>query len=81
MSEYITPGVMLDGVRYEPPGWMWILGFALGGCDWAIRKADTPEFREGVREWLREHGREDLRQEIVKAESRIAELKEELRIT
>ena len=38
----ITPKVSIkDKYGYEigvvePPGWAWILGFALGGCQWAI---------------------------------------------
>lgn len=50
-----SPSVALkDGRTYTPPNWMWVIGFALGGCDWAIKIADTEDFRTKVRLWLSE---------------------------
>ncbi len=34
--ESIRPGVVIDGVTYFPPGWMYVLAFALRGFQWAI---------------------------------------------
>jgi len=42
--ESFAPSVVVDGITVQPEGWMWILGFALGGCEWAIQLADSPEF-------------------------------------
>jgi phage gp16-like protein len=59
---------------------MWVLGFALGGCEWAIRKADTGEFKDTMRQWAREQKQERLVAAIESCERRLAELREELRI-
>lgn len=59
LGEKIAPTVLLRDRRgypertVTPPGWMWVLSFALAGCDWAIKECETEEFRERVREWYR----------------------------
>lgn len=40
-TETIRPGVVIDGNTYYPPGWMYILAFALRGCQWAIDKIES----------------------------------------
>ncbi len=46
----IQPSVLLpNGQTYTPPGWMWVLAFALRGVPWAVEEADKPEFRERVK--------------------------------
>jgi len=55
MAESFAPSVNVPGVgTVTPPGWMWVLGFAIGGCEWAIKEAGTEEFREIAREWYRQ---------------------------
>jgi len=45
----IRPGVVLhSGERYYPEGWMWILAFAIKGCEWAVKIAEQEEFRQKV---------------------------------
>lgn len=39
-----NPRSMVTEYTVTPEGWMWILGFALCGCEWAIKKALDPEF-------------------------------------
>ncbi len=34
--ENIKPSVIIDGQTYYPPGWVYILAFAMAGCQWAI---------------------------------------------
>jgi hypothetical protein len=47
-SGSFAPGVMVGGTRVEPPGWMWILGFALARCDWALDEIRKPEVRSEI---------------------------------
>lgn len=64
--ERFAPGVMIDGERYEPPGWMWILAFALAGVPWAVEeiKRDEPAFKALIRAWLREQKLQGLKEQL-----------------
>jgi hypothetical protein len=31
---------------------MWVMGFALAGVEWAVKEADTPEFKQRMREQI-----------------------------
>jgi hypothetical protein len=84
-SEKFAPGVMIDGKRYEPKGYEWILGFALGGCQWAIDAANKPGFREMVKrgEMLKEVARKSQMirwrlDEIGRLEDEIAKLLDQM---
>lgn len=70
-----APGVMLDGRRVTPTGWMWVLGFALAGCEWAVIAANKPEFRETVANWMRDRKRAEAEQEIAALEQRISSIR------
>jgi len=51
IPEYITPTVLLpSGETYAPPGWMWVLAFAIAGCPWAVAEIESGKF-DG---WLQE---------------------------
>lgn len=76
--EKFAPSVKLGRDTVTPPGWMWILGFALGGCEWAIKEADKPEFRAMVRRDLRRRKREELVSALKEHESRAEELRAEI---
>ncbi len=80
MTESFAPGVIIDGKFYTPPGWMWVLGFALDGVEWAIREADTSEFRATARAWLVKNRCDDLQRQLADCERRLAELRQELHI-
>ena len=69
-----------EGYDYTPEGWEWILAFALGGCEWAIREADKPEFRQCIQASLRERKRQDLQAIINKKLTEIEHLRQELRL-
>ncbi len=61
MTESFAPSVVIDGRTVEPPGWMWVLAFALGGCTWAIKECESESFKEAVRGWIRDRKRHHLR--------------------
>jgi len=73
-----APSVVVDGKTVTPKGYEWVLGFALAGCDWAIKKASEPEFLEFVRADLKRETMAKLEAEIQRYEDRIAKLKDEL---
>lgn len=75
-----APSVIIDGDSYTPPGWMWVLGFALGGVEWALRESDTQEFRETVRAWTAKQKCLKLERQIAHYEQCLTKLRQELRI-
>lgn len=77
MSEVKTfaPTVVVDGQTVTPRGWMWVLAFALGGCDWAIAEADTPEFKARMRADLEAQKQLQIDEQIADLEKQLAELK------
>ncbi len=76
-----APGVWLDGKLHHPPGWMWILGFAIGGCKWAIKEASKDGFREMIIKDLREKRCKELQKMVDDRYKEIDRLREELHIT
>jgi hypothetical protein len=77
-SGWFAPRVVVDGVTITPPGWMWVLAFALNGCKWAIETADTDEFRSTVRDWLRIQHNARINERIACWRREIVRLKAEL---
>lgn len=77
--ERFAPTVLIDGKTVTPAGWIWVLGFALGGCKWAIKEADKPEFRQTIRDYLKEQHNENIRNCIQERLKEIERLKKELR--
>lgn len=67
------------GQVYTPEGWQWIIGFAFAGCEWAIKEADKPEFREMVKKSLRERKIEGLQRVVDDRLDEIAELRAEMK--
>ncbi len=43
-----APSAVIDGRTVTPAGWMWVISFALAGCEWAVTEASKPEFRVQV---------------------------------
>ena len=76
--ETFAPRVMVDGQAVTPEGWMWVLAFAIRGCDWAIEEASKPEFREGVVKSLMERQRKQIEESIDHHFKMIETLKKEL---
>lgn len=80
-TKSFAPTIRLaDGSTVAPPGWMWVVAFALGDCEWAIRKADTEEFKATVRQWMKDRDCHRLRRQIEEGEHRLAELRRELHL-
>ncbi len=61
MTESFAPSVVIDGRTVEPPGWMWVFAFALGGCSWAIKECESERFKQQARDWIRDRKRYHLR--------------------
>lgn len=53
-----APTIVLDGRTVQPEGWMWTLGFAMAGVQWAVDAAAQPEFAARVAAY-RKRCRED----------------------
>lgn len=46
-TEKFAPTVKMPGGGIvTPPGWVWVLAFALAGQEWAIEITKTKEFKE-----------------------------------
>jgi hypothetical protein len=63
-AESFAPTIIMDGKGYQPKGHEWILGFALGGCQWAIDIAETQEFKDKVIAYLKEEKRQTYKDHI-----------------
>lgn len=66
-----APTLMVDGITITPKGYIWILGFALHGCEWAIKEASKPEFLEMIRADLKQ-------EEITRLEAIISRHKKQI---
>lgn len=73
--ETIAPSVMIDGQTITPPGWMWILGFAIGDCQWAIDELEKPEIKAQMEAWIQSRRDAQLEEEIAYLEARLARAK------
>lgn len=76
--ERIAPSVLIDGQIVTPPGWVWILGYAMAGFDWAITEVEKPEFKLQYREWLTTTHKTRVEEEIKALEERLSHLKSTL---
>ena len=77
MKETFEPTVQMpEGYIESPKGWMWILGFALAKCPWAMEIAFTDEFRQIVRKGITKIQDDKTRAQIEDYERRIEKLKQ-----
>lgn len=53
-----APTVQVDGQTVTPTNWQWLLGFALGGCDWAKEAVLKPAFMDQVQRDVSTQSRE-----------------------
>ncbi len=67
-----APTIKVGGQTVTPKGYEWVLGFALGGCEWAIIEASKPEFLARVRADLEKETIAKLERLINKYENEIA---------
>jgi len=79
-ARYVRGLGVVEGYDYTPEGWEWILAFALQGCEWAIREADKPGFREHIQACLRERKRNSLKACIEEKLDEIERLRKGLRL-
>ena len=73
-----SPSIIINNKTYCPKGYEWILGFALGGCQWAINKASTEEFKAMVIKDLKKETDKKVINLINIYTNKIIKLKEEL---
>lgn len=70
-----APTVMIDAFAVAPPGWMWIVAFALGGCEWAIREMETAPIKDAMRQWMIDRDTAEREKNIAYLECRIADIR------
>lgn len=78
MADTFAPGVMMDGHMVKPPGWMWVLAFALRGVPWAMAQVETPAFMDAAQKWKREQPVMRIRRQLDRALEEVAELRAKL---
>ena len=78
MNNSFAPAIKIDGITVTPKGYEWVLGFALAGCDWAIEKAQKPEFMDMVRADLKNEAIKTLKAIIDDHKSEIERLTKKL---
>jgi hypothetical protein len=80
MVTSFAPTVIVDGETVTPEGWMWVLGFAMGGVQWAIDECEKPEFdlRGKMRDYHRRKQVYKITSEIEMLEKRLEKLRLEL---
>ena len=78
-SKSFAPTVMVDGRTITPPGWMWVMGLALGGVEWAIHECDTEGFKTKVRRWLKDNKAQESA--VKDCEDKLAQLRKELHLS
>jgi hypothetical protein len=64
--------VMPGGGTVTPEGWMWVLGFALAGCEWAIEAAERDNLHQKAMDYLRRRRIYWQEKEVSEAEERLA---------
>lgn len=69
---------MPGGGTVTPEGWMWVLGFALAGCEWAIEAAERDNLHERAMDYRRRQRIYWQRREVDDLEARLAALEARL---
>ena len=73
--EKFSPSIVIDGKVIHPPGWVYVLAYAVAGCEWAIKEVETPEFKAIVKQYRDERHNNEVLAEIDALEKRLAKLK------
>lgn len=85
----ISPRSKMREVTVTPESWMWVLGFAFAGVEWAVRKAIDPEFDMDTkirryelrrRLYFRQEHLEALEVRVKKARAEIEQIARDLHI-
>ena len=69
---------MPGGGVVTPEGWMWVLGFALAGCEWAVEAAERDGLQQKAMDYRRRQRIYWQEQEVSAAEARLAREREKL---
>lgn len=64
---------MPGGEVVSPEGWMWVLGFALGGCQWAIDEAERMGLQQKAADYRRRQSLYWAELEVAALEARLTE--------
>lgn len=70
--------VMPGGGTVTPEGWMWVLGFAMAGCEWAIEAAERDGLQQKAMDYRRRQRIYWQEGEIRELESRLAQARKQL---
>jgi len=77
-----SPTAIVDGETVTPEGWMWVLAFALKGIEWAVEKAEDPEYdlRGKMADYEKRKNDYQLTNHMKRLEKELARVKKELGI-
>lgn len=70
--------VMPGGGTVTPEGWMWVLGFAMAGCEWAIEAAERDGLQQKAMDYQRRQRIYWQEGEIRELEARLAQARKQL---
>lgn len=74
-----APTVVVPGYgTVQPEGWMWVLGFAMAGCEWAIEAAERDGLQQKAMEYQRRQRIYWQEGEIRELEARLAQARKQL---
>lgn len=73
-----APSVLVDGKTVTPPGWMWVLAFAIRDVPWAVAEVCKPDFEQRIRDWHHELRTTQAEATVAALEARLAAAKQQL---
>jgi hypothetical protein len=76
--ESIRPGVVINGKTFYPPGWMYLLAYAIRGFDWAIKDLEKSEVKQQIKDYLKEKKIDEINEEITNTKEWLQELQQRL---
>ena len=71
VTRFAPTVTMPGGGTVTPEGWMWVLGFALAGCEWAIEAAERDNLQQKAMDYRRRQRIYWQEQEVMAAEDRL----------
>lgn len=81
VTRFAPTVTMPGGGTVTPEGWMWVLGFALAGCEWAIEAAERDNLHQKAMDYLRRQRIYWQEKEVIEAEDRLAKAKAALALS
>jgi hypothetical protein len=77
-SSFAPTVTMPGGGTVTPEGWMWVLGFAMAGCEWAIEAAERDGLQQKAMDYRRRQRIYWQEDEIRELEARLAQARKQL---